>query len=453
MSKVHAVYTSGPIGSRMIRTAFAMLAGTLSMSGYNLADTYFIGRLEGSAPLAAMGFSLPVIMLIGCIFHGLGNGIMAITAQALGSRRKERAAAFVSAGLLLVAMFSVVLAVIGMATCRKLFLFFGATGEALYHVQTYMDIWFFGCFSGALAMAGNSLLIGVGDNKAASFSMMGGMIINVVLDPLFIFGWWIFPAMGIRGAVLATIGSQFCVMLYNLGRLIRKHHLLRFDPIPLKRLFPCWGMTMRYGIPAMLGMLMMPLASVVITKVTATFGDAAVAATAAAGRLEMVAFVFPMALGMTLVPMIGQNYGAKLYDRIRDCHRFSMRFAFWYLLILGILYVLFAPQLVRLFSRDAEVCRIMAECMRIIPLGFFAIEIHRYGTFFYTGCGRPNAAAWLNALRILGLMIPLTLLALVFNRLWLVFAARLAADLISGTISYLLSKRLILHKIGREQQK
>lgn len=443
MSKNRAVYTSGPIGTRMIKTAFAMLAGTLSMSGYNLADTYFIGRLEGSAPLAAMGFSLPVIMLIGCIFHGLGNGIMAITAQALGGGRKERAAGFVSAGLLLAALVSVVFAVIGMTTCRDVFVFFGAQGEALKHVRDYMDIWYFGCFSAALSMAGNSLLIGVGDNKAASFSMMGGMIINVILDPIFIFGFGLIPAMGIKGAVLATIGSQICVMLFNLQRLNRKHRLLRFDPIPLKRLFPCWGTIFRYAVPAALGMLMMPLASVVVTKVTAVFGDAAVAATAAAGRLEMVAFVFPMALGMTLVPMIGQNYGAKLYDRIRDCHRFAMRFAFFYLLVLGVLYVIFAPQLVRLFSTDADVCRIMADCMRIIPWGFFAIEVHRYGTFFYTGCGRPNAAAWLNALRIIGLMIPFTLLALVFNQLWLVFAARLAADLISGTVSYLLSKRLI----------
>ena len=443
MKKVQAVYTSGPIGIRMVRTAFAMLAGTLSMSGYNLADTYFIGRLEGSAPMAAMGFSLPVIMLIGCIFHGLGNGVMAITAQALGGSRKERATGFVSAGLLLISIISVVLAVVGMTTCRGVFVFFGAQGQALEHVQAYMDIWYFGCFSAALSMAGNSLLIGVGDNKAASFSMMGGMIINVILDPILIFGWGFIPAMGIRGAVIATIGSQICVMLFNLSRLNRKHHLLRFSPIPLRRLFPCWGLSLQYAIPAALGMVMMPIASVVVTKVTATFGDAAVAATAAAGRLEMVAFVFPMALGMTLVPMIGQNYGARLYDRIRDCHRFSMRFAFCYLLILGVLYVIFAPQLVRLFSTDTEVCRIMADCMRIIPWGFFAIEIHRYGTFFYTGCGRPNAAAWLNALRILGLMIPLTLLALVFNQLWLVFAARLAADVISGAVSYILSKRLI----------
>ena len=443
MKQVKAVYTSGPIRSRMIRTAFAMLAGTLSMSGYNLADTFFIGQLEGSTPLAAMGFSLPVIMLIGCIFHGMGNGVMAITAQALGGAKKDRASVFVSAGLLLIALISVILAVIGMTTCRDVFVFFGAQGEALEMVQTYMDIWYFGCFSASLSMAGNSLLIGVGDNKAASFSMMGGMIINVLLDPLFIFGCGMIPAMGIRGAVIATIGSQICVMLFNLSRLNRKHHLLRFVPIPFKRLFPAWGMTFQYAIPAALGMVMMPIASVVITKITATFGDAAVAATAAAGRLEMVAFVFPMSLGMTLVPMIGQNFGAKLYDRIRECHRFSMRFAAWYLMIIGIIYVIFAPVLVSFFSKDMEVREIMTMCMRIIPWGFAAIEIHRYGTFFFTGCGRPNAAAWLNALRILGLIIPLSMLALLFNQLWLVFAARLAADLISAAFSYGLSKRLI----------
>ena len=83
-------------------------------------------------------------------------------------------------GLLLSALVSVVFAVIGMTTCRDVFVFFGAQGEALKHVRDYMDIWYFGCFSAALSMAGNSLLIGVGDNKAASFSMMGGMIIPPV---------------------------------------------------------------------------------------------------------------------------------------------------------------------------------------------------------------------------------------------------------------------------------
>lgn len=437
-----AVYTSGSIGGTMIKTAFAMLAGTLSMSGYNIADTYFIGKLPGAAPLAAMGFSFPVIMLIGCVFHGLGAGVMTITAQALGNRRHGRASGIVSSGLLLVALISVVLGVIGILTIGQVFSLFGATGQALADVEAYMNIWYFGCFSAALSMAGNNLLIGVGDSKAASASMMGGMIINVILDPLFIFGWGPIPGLGIRGAVLATIGSQCAVMAFNLWLLYKRHHLLCFEPIPWKKLRAAWMLTIRFAVPSIIGMLMMPLGSVVITRITAHFGDVAVAAAAAAGRLEMVAFVFPMSLGMTLMPMVGQNFGAKLYDRIRMCHRFSMSFAFWYLTVMGILYVIFADKLVVFFSTDEEVRRIMAECMRIVPWGFAAIEIHRYAGFFYTGCGKPSAAAWLNGLRIVGLMIPLSFLALLFNSLTCLFVARLVADVTAGAIGYWLTRRM-----------
>ena len=94
-----AAYTTGPIGKTMLMTAFSMLAGTLAMSGYNIADTYFVGQL-GKIPLAAMGFTFPVIMLIGCVFRGLGVGVMTNAAQALGSGNNAKAGKLITSGLL-----------------------------------------------------------------------------------------------------------------------------------------------------------------------------------------------------------------------------------------------------------------------------------------------------------------------------------------------------------------
>ena len=189
-------------------------------------------------------------------------------------------------------------------------------------------------------------------------------------------------------------------------------------------------------------MLMMPLGSAVVTKITAYFGNTAVAASAAAGRLEMIAFIFPMALGIALLPMIGQNYGAWLYSRINQCRRFAMRFAFFFLLGMGVIYMLWAPSLVGFFSPDPEVQRIMVLYMRIIPIGFGMIEIHRYATFFFTGCAQPSVAAWLNAFRILGLMIPFSLLALWLNSLPMLFAARMLADVLAGALGCWMARGL-----------
>lgn len=440
--KSHAVYTRGPIGRTMLRTGFAMLAGTLAMSGYNIVDTYFVGQL-GRTPLAAMGFTFPVIMLAGCLFHGLAAGVMTPSAQALGRGRKPKASTLVSSGVLLIVLVSALLAVLGMAGGGVIFRGLGASGETLVQVHGYMDIWFLGCVTASLSMAGNNLLIAAGDSRGASAMMVLGLTVNSLLDPVMIFGWLGCPAMGIRGAALATVISQLIAALAVLVMLSRKHRLLRFGWIPWRQLKEAWGVIVRFAIPAVIGMLMMPVGSTVITWITARFGDTAVAAAAAAGRLEMVAFVFPMALGISLLPMIGQNYGARLYSRIRDCRRFAMRFALGFLLVMAVIYYCFAELLVRQFSPDPEVQKVMALAMRIIPWGFGMIEVHRFAGFFYTGCGRPAVSAWLNALRILGLMVPFSLLALWAESLPGLFFARLAADVAAGTVGLILARRMV----------
>ncbi len=436
-----ATYTTGSIGKTMLTTAVSMVAGTLAMSGYNIADTYFVGQL-GKLPLAAMGFTFPVIMLIGCVFRGLGVGVMTTSAQAMGGGNNRKAARLITSGLLLILLVSLLIAVAGISSIDWTFRFCGAGPEVMPDIHGYMTIWYLGCCTASLGMAGNDLLIAAGDSKVASAMMMLGMIVNVILDPLFIMGFGPVPAMGIRGAAIATVLSQLLSALVVLGILARRHHLLVFGRMPGTIVRSAWKLIVSYAIPSAIGMLMMPIGSFVITRVTAVFGNAAVAASAAAGRLEMVAFIFPMALGIALLPMIGQNYGARLYSRINQCRRFSMRFAFFFLLIMGLLYVVAAPSLVRLFSPDAEVQRIMILYMHIIPFGFGMIEIHRYSTFFFTGCGQPVVAAWLNGLRILGLLIPFALLAWYIHSLPWLFWGRLIADVTAGSIGCWMARRL-----------
>ena len=119
-----------------------------------------------------------------------------------------------------------------------------------------------------------------------------------------------------------------------------------------------------------------------------------------------------------------------------------MRFAFFFLLGMGVIYMIWAPSLVGFFSPDPEVQHIMVLYMRIIPIGFGMIEIHRYSTFFFTGCAQPSVAAWLNAFRILGLMIPFSLLALWLNSLPMLFAARMLADVLAGALGCWMARGL-----------
>lgn len=451
-----AVYTQGPIAKSMIKTALAMIPATLALSGYNLVDAYFVGQMVGKtaadAPMAAMGFTLPVVMLIGCLFHGLGIGVSAPAAQALGGNKLERAARGSSSGVLMIMLVSILTAIIGMSCVKSVFSSFGAQGEVLELVIEYMDIWYFGCFTASIAMAGHGLLISVGDNRMASTLMMTGMIINALLDPLFIFGWGFLPALGIRGAALATIFAQATGGSISMYILWRKHHLIRFRKIPFAELRNYWIVTLRYAIPASLGMLMMPVGMTVITRLTATFGTAAMAGCTAAGRLETIAFVIPMSLGMTLTPFIAQNYGARRYDRIREGLIFAFKFAFVFLFASAVIFALLARFIAPHFCNSAEAQDVMAKCIMISVWGLSGVEIHRFAGFSYTGCGRPAAAAMLNGMRFLLFLIPFSLIAWYFRSLNGLFVARLAADVLSGVVGAFLALRTINALIAKRKK-
>ena len=444
-------YTSGSIGGTMLKTAVSMLPGTLAISGYNIADTYFVSQL-GTNPLAAMGFTFPVIMLVNCIYRGLGVGVMTTVAHSLGGKKHRKAAGITSSGLMMIIISAICLGCLGLSCIDWTFRQFGATPEIMPLIHDFMGIWYLGSLTIALGMTGNDLLIVAGTPKLASAMMLLGMGLNVCLDPIFIFDrFYGIPgfAMGIRGAALATVLTQVIAAAGVLLILHFKHKLIRFDILKPELLLKTWRLVLRFALPATVGMLLMPIGNGIITWIVSNFGNAAVAGVAAAGRLEMVAFIFPMALGIAIIPMVGQNYGAKQFTRIDSCRRFSMRFAFFFELGMAVIFFILAPVLSSFFTDDPAVKEVMIAYLRIIPAAFGLTEIHRYGGFFFTGCNRPSVAAWLNALRILCLLVPLSLLALHFHSLNGLFAARLVSDIIAGGTAFC-AATFLTHKLRRE---
>ncbi len=452
-------YTKGPIAGTMLRTALVMLPGTLTISGYNLVDAYFVGQLEGDAPMAAIGLTAPLVMICGCFFHGLSAGVMTTTAQALGGKRRWRAEQLVSTGLFLITLVSLSFAIIGPLVTRAVYRnVMHASPEATRLATSYMDIWFWACVTSALGMSGNNLLVTANDSKMASATMVLGLASNAFLDPLFMFQTHVgsIPVgfgLGVVGAAWATVMAQIIGTTPVLAILWRKHHLIRFRAVKIAKLASLWKRIISFAIPACLGSLMLPIGQFIMTWITSHFGDVVIGAITAAQRVQVIAFFFPMSLGVSLMPMIGQNYGARLYSRINGCRRFAMRFAFFYLMSMSVLFCFFAPEIAAKFLSDAdkaEMRAVMTFALRILPWGFAFLEIHRYSGFFFTGCGRPMAAALLNVMRILGFLVPLSLMVLLYFRLTgnestaltLLLSTQMGSDVLAGTIALLLARRL-----------
>ena len=324
-----------------------------------------------------------------------------------------------------------------------------ADDTVMKDIRSYMVIWYMGSVTASLGMATNALLVTSGESRLAGMFMLGGLVLNVILDPIFIFGLGFIPAMGVAGAALATVIAQVIGVIATGSVLHFKLRLIAPFNMPIKIITGHWKTILRYGIPATCAMLLIPLGSMAVTRAVAEVGgEIAVAATAAAGRIEVVAFVFPMSLGMALLPMIGQNYGAKAWDRINQCRRFSMRFAGLVLLMMATIFTIFAPQISTLFSKDPAVLEIMVRYLRIVSWGLAGVEIHRFGGFFLNGCAHPLGAALLNGSRVVVFLVPLTFVAVSMNYLDGIFYARLISDLCAG-IAGMICARLITRSLAK----
>lgn len=430
----------------LFRMAIPMLAGTIAHNTYNFVDAMFVGKL-GTVPLAAMGFTFPVVTLLIFIAGGIGTGVTTLTSHALGRRNREDAQRMVTHGTLLVILVAAVIAIAGFLSIKPIFTLLGADEKTMPFIREYMNIWYLGALFMALPMMGNGILISLGDSKAASSFMVLGALLNCILDPVMIYGLAGFPAMGMTGAALATVVAQALSTIWLIWLLAGKHKLLRIKNLSLA-LFPksCRRIS-DFAIPASLSMILMPLASAVLTALISKFGNEAVAAVSAASRVEMFSFIIPMALGMSLVPFVSQNFGAGHIDRIYQARIYSIRFALLYGAIVAVVMFFAAPMLALIFTDDQNVMKMFTLYLRIVSVGFGMMEVHRYCGFFLTGIHHPVLSTVLNGFRILILLLPLSFLGSRISGVQGIFTGRLLTDLLAGTagivtVSWMLKEKM-----------
>jgi Na+-driven multidrug efflux pump len=190
-------------------------------------------------------------------------------------------------------------------------------------------------------------------------------------------------------------------------------------------------------------MILMPISTTVITKIISGFGNSAVAAIGVTGRTEMFAFMIPMALGISLVPFVSQNLGAKQLGRIREARKFSMCFAICYTGMVAVLFFIGARWIAAFFTDDPRVEDTIVSYIRIVPFGYGMMEVHRYSGFFLTGLHKPNSTAILNGIRVLVLLIPLSYFGAYCFGILGVFAGRLVTDITAGIVGIVWSASLI----------
>jgi putative MATE family efflux protein len=400
----------GSVSAHLARLTVPSIGGMFAIMVFNLTDTWFVSRL-GTEPLAAMGFTFAVVMMVGALAIGFSTGSASIISRAIGSGDRQQARRTVSDGLFLTIFGTVLVSVAGYCSITPLFSALGAEGHVLELVREYMQVWFLGAVVAIMPPVCDSCLRADGDMIRPFLVMCTCAVMNILLDPILIFGWGPFPAMGIRGAALATIIARTCGMTASLSFLHFRSRLIAWNRPHRRELLRSWREIMRLGIPASLTQVLNPVAQGFYIRLAAGVGGVhAVAAMATGTRIENFVFIIAIAYGIAIVPFVGQNYGARAFDRVDEARRLSIRLAFIYSGATLLLLIPSARFLSRLFSDDAEVVRFSTAYLLAAVLGHSGFYLANWMSQLLNVIGRPKPVMLINSCRVFLFVIPLSLL-------------------------------------------
>tara|TARA_R110002153_G_scaffold72875_2_gene190352 strand:- start:18582 stop:19943 length:1362 start_codon:yes stop_codon:yes gene_type:complete len=437
---------NSPIGKTLKSMTLPMLIGMVMMMSFGLVDTFFIGLL-GTQELAAISFTFPVTFTLISLHIGLGIGTSAVIARFLGSNSHDQAKESGTGALMLAFVLAVILALVGLLTIDPIFILLGATDQLLVHIREYMVVWYAAGVFLAMPMVGNSILRASGDTKTPSYVMASGGLINVILDPILIFGWGPIPAMGMQGAALATLIAWALGLVYILYLLAYKRQLILPRLLNLKELQRTIGGILKIGLPAAGANMLTPIAGGILTAVVAGYGPGAVAAWGVGGRLESIASIVILALSMSLPPFISQNYGANNLLRVSKAYQLCVRFVVvWQLLVFAVIYML-SGVLARLFSTEPEVINLIQAYLMIVPLGYGVQGIVILTNSSFNAMHLPMSALLMSVLRLFVFFVPISYLGSYLFDLKGMFFAGIVANVLTAAVAYIWFSRAIAKRI------
>jgi putative MATE family efflux protein len=433
--------TEGPIGNILFRLTIPMFFGIVGTIAFNLIDAYFIGQL-GIRELAAISFTFPVIFIFGGISFGLGIGASAVISKAIGENDHNKVARLTTDSLVLALLVVSIFIVLGFLTIDPVFKILGADSETLPLIRDYMKIWYPGMIFLVIPIVGNNAIRATGDAKSAGMLMVVGVLVNTILDPLFIFGYGPFPRLEMQGAALATVIARALTLVVSLWILSHKYNMIILTTPKLKQVLESWKKILFIGLPTAGTNLMRPLAAGIIIRIVASYGAPAVAAFGVATRIDLFAMTVVMALTSILGPFIGQNLGAQKPERVREGinkgHIFSVIWGIIALLVLGFTGRFIAP----LFNSDPEVIETIIQYLWIVPVGYGLYGVFTISNAALNVLNKPYHAAVINIVMLFGLLIPFVLIGSNLYGLIGLFIAIPLANILSG-----IGARLALVKI------
>ena len=422
--------------------------GVMMNALYNIVDRVFIGRGVGALALSGLSVIFPIMILVAAFGMLIGVGAGVRISINLGKRDVNQAEKVLGNGVSLMIIVSLLVTVIGFVVKNPLLRSFGATGETIGYANDYLDIILLGTIFQVVGFSLNNIIRSEGNAKIAMYSMLLSAGTNLVLDPIFIF----VLKMGVQGAAIATVISQVLLTVWVLrhfksSRAVVKLHVrnLKLEPVIIFRIVSIGMAPFAMQLAASL------VQAIFNTQLIRFSSDVAVGAMGIINSVVIMIIMSMIAINMALQPIVGFNYGARQFHRVKEAWFLAMKSATWIAVISFIVVEIFPGEIVRLFNNEnEELFRIGVRGLRIFTLMLPVVGYQVIVSSYFQSIGKAGIAMFLTLLRQVIVLMPLLFILPKFFNLTGVWMASPISDFISATVVFFITLREV--KILNELQ-
>lgn len=386
---------NAPIPKALVSLGIPIMIGMLINALYNLVDAYFVGGL-GESPMGAISIVFPlgqVVVGLGLMF---GNGAASYLSRLLGSGDKKTANIVASTALYSSVLIGAVLIIFTTIFLKPILTILGATETIMPYALTYARIYVISCIFNVFNVTMNNIVASEGAAKTTMCALLLGAVINIGLDPLFIYTF----DMGVAGAAIATAISQFVSTLVYLTYILRKKSAFTFsikDFIPTQQTFV---EILKIGIPTLTFQLLTSLSIALINRASSNYGDAVIAGMGAVTRVTSMGTLVVFGFLKGFQPIAGFSYGAKNFKRLRESIKISILWSTIFCVVVGLLMVVFSTQIISQFANgNGEMISVGQKSLVANGLSFFLFGFYTVYSSLFLALGKGTAGFFLGACR------------------------------------------------------
>lgn len=386
--------TATPI-SKLIRSmSVPTIVGMMVMSVYNMADTFFVSQL-GTSASGAVGIVFPIMTIIQALGFTVAIGASSMISRMLGEKNSKAANMYASTAFFAALFIGIIIAAIGLLFLDPIMKLLGATPTILPYARDYGQYIFIGAPFMCCSYVMNNALRAEGKATLSMIGLSAGGILNVALDPLFIFTF----GLGTAGAAIATIISQFISFLILLSFYLRKKALVMISIKDISRSLANYWKIITVGMPSFFRQGLSTIAFVLLNVSASAYGDAAIAAITINNRIFMMILSVVLGIGQGFMPVCGYNYGAQIFDRVRKSFWYSVKFATIIVAALSVIGLVLAPQVMTVFRDDPQVIEIGSFVLRLQCAIMICHPFQMMATMLFQATGKSLIGTFLSMAR------------------------------------------------------